>query len=80
MATTPEGRGYWLTTLTGRVYAFGEAPFAGNVPSPLQAACIGIVLAPGGYRLVDTRGNVFLRGATRGRVRIATARPLVAAG
>jgi hypothetical protein len=41
---------------------------------------IGIVPAPGGYRLVDTAGNVFVRAASRGRTRIATPSALVAAG
>lgn len=80
MATTPDGRGYWLTTLLGHVYAFGNAKFAGNIGSPVTAACIGIVPAPGGYRLVDSRGNVFLRGSTRGRIRIPSATPLISAG
>ncbi len=79
MAATPNGRGYWLTTRAGQVYAFGDAAFAGNIGS-LEAPCVGIVAAPGGYRLVDSRGNVFLRGTTHGRIRIAGAAPLVAAG
>jgi hypothetical protein len=80
MATTPDGRGYWLATLGGEVYAFGDANYAGNIGAPVTAACIGIVAAPGGYRLVDSRGNVFWRGKTHGRIRISSATPLVAAG
>jgi hypothetical protein len=80
MATTPNGRGYWLSTSAGQVYAFGDAPFAGNIGSRARARCIGIVAAPGGYRLVDGAGNVFLRGARQGQLRIASASPLVAAG
>ena len=80
MATIPDGRGYWLTTATGRVYAFGDAPFAGNIGGSVAVWCIGIVPAPGGYGLVDTRGNVYLRGTRYGRTRIASATPLVAAG
>ena len=80
MATRPDGRGYWLTTLLGHVYGFGDAKAAGNIASPVTAVCVGLVAAPGGYRLVDSRGNVFLRGATRGRSRIPTTTPLIAAG
>jgi hypothetical protein len=46
----------------------------------VRSACIGIVTAPGGYRLVDIRGNVFLRGTTTGLLRIATPSFLIAAG
>ena len=80
MAATPNGRGYWLTTSGGRVFAFGEAKFAGNVGPAFAAPCIGIVSAPGGYRLVDSRGNVFHRDTTRAHTRITSAAPLIAAG
>lgn len=45
----------------GGVIAFGDAAFAGNIGPPATAPCMGIVAAPGGYRLVDSRGNVLLR-------------------
>jgi hypothetical protein len=80
MAATPNGRGYWLTTAGGNVFAFGEAKFAGRVGPSFAAPCIGIVTAPGGYRLVDRGGNVFHRGTTRAHTRIASSSPLVAAG
>jgi len=80
MATTPDGRGYWLVTLTGQVFAFGDANWAGNGPLPLAALVVGIVAAPGGYRIVDSAGNVFVRGPVPGREHIATSSPLVAAG
>jgi hypothetical protein len=80
MAATPDGRGYWLMTLAGQVYAFGDANFGGDAPLPLAAVAVGIVAAPGGYRIVDAAGNVFVRAATRGRSRIVSANPLVAAG
>lgn len=31
MAATPTGKGYWLCGMDGGVYAFGDAPFLGNV-------------------------------------------------
>jgi hypothetical protein len=80
MAATPDGRGYWLVTLTGQVYAFGDANWAGNGPLPLPALVTGIVAAPGGYRIVDTAGNVFVRGPVARRERIPTSVPFVAPG
>jgi len=80
MATAPDGRGYWLVTLIGQVFGFGSARNAGGINPPVRAACIGIVAAPGGYRLVDIRGNVFLRGARTGLLRIPTPSFLIAAG
>jgi hypothetical protein len=31
MAATPDGKGYWLTTTTGHVYAYGDAA---RLPDP----------------------------------------------
>ena len=81
MAATPDGRGYWLVTLAGQVFSFGVATYNGNAPLPLKAIVVGIVPAPGGYRLVDAAGNVFAReGSTRRTGRIVSPLPLVAAG
>ncbi len=81
MAATPDGRGYRLVTLAGQVFTFGEATYNGNAPLPLKAVVVGIVSAPGGYRLVDAAGNVFVRdGSTPRTGKIASALPLVAAG
>jgi hypothetical protein len=32
MARSPDGGGYWLTSLDGGVFGFGDAPFFGSVP------------------------------------------------
>jgi hypothetical protein len=80
MAASPTGHGYWFVASDGGVFNFGDAKFAGNIGPPVTAPCVGIVAAPGGYRLVDNRGNVFLRGTTHGRIRIVSSSPLVAAG
>jgi hypothetical protein len=80
MAATPDGRGYWLVTLAGQVFSFGEATNQGNAPLPLAGFCVGVVAAPGGYRIVDTAGNVFAHAATQDQSRIASPLPLVAAG
>jgi hypothetical protein len=82
IAATPDGLGYWLVTAGGGVFAFGDAPFAGSAPPPGRARAfyVGIVAAPGGYRIVASNGNVYARGASRARTRIAGGAPLVAAG
>ncbi len=80
MAATPDGRGYWLVTVAGQVFAFGDADYEGNAPLPLAAVVVGIVPAPGGYRLVDAAGNVFVRTGTSSTRRIPRQLPLVAAG
>jgi hypothetical protein len=30
MASSPDGKGYWLVAADGGVFAFGDAQFAGN--------------------------------------------------
>jgi len=84
MAGTPDGRGYWLSTFDGRVFAFGDAQLAGDAPRAVfthrVAYTVGIVSAPGGYRLVESNGDVFARGAVRAHLHIAGTTPLVAAG
>jgi hypothetical protein len=79
MARTPTGRGYWLVNLLGQVYAFGEAARRGNGPWPAKRAIVGIIAVPGGYRLVDTAGYVYQRGATHVNKRIPASTPLIAA-
>jgi hypothetical protein len=33
-APTPTGKGYWLVTADGAVYAFGDAPYLGRIEAP----------------------------------------------
>ena len=80
MASSPDGRGYWLVDLAGEVFSFGQAPYRGNAPVPLAGVIIAIVPAPGGYRLVDTAGNVFVRTTSSSQRRIPTSAALVGAG
>jgi hypothetical protein len=61
--TTTSAARYWLVTLGGQVYAYGDANYGGN--GPLGVHYIGIVPTPGGYRLVDTSGNAHLRSHLR---------------
>ena len=48
--------------------------------APPGALYIGVVPTPGGYRLVDTAGNVLTFGATRADSKIVSSTPLMAAG
>lgn len=80
MASTPDGRGYWLVTLVGQVYGFGDAAYKGNSPLPLRALTAGIVTTPGGYRVVDAAGNVFVRTNTPTTRRISHGTLIVGAG
>lgn len=56
MAATPDGRGYWLVTNTGRVYAFGDARRLSVRYGGRSVA--GIVAAPRGYWLYTAQGGV----------------------
>jgi hypothetical protein len=64
MAATADGRGYWMVSRAGRVYAFGDATKV-RAASPARSV-VGIVANPrGGYWLFTTSGNVY-RGAGAG--------------
>jgi hypothetical protein len=58
LAVTPDGRGYWLITATGTVYAFGDAT-TGTSVSP-ACSIIGAVGDPsGGYWAYSACGNIY---------------------
>ncbi len=85
MAALPDGRGYWLVSAIGQVFSFGDSVYKGNAPLPLAAPVVGVVAAPGGYRLVDAAGHVFVHAATpasgtQGTLRIPGASALVGTG
>jgi len=70
MASTPDGRGYWLAQAGGGVFAYGDAGFYGSLPGlgiVPQAPIVG--LAPSadgrGYWLVGADGGVFAFGDAR---------------
>lgn len=70
IAATPDGKGYWLWSSTGAVYAFGDAHFYGSCLGPRQ--CFGqqreyseaFAATPDGkgYWLADSEGHVFAFG------------------
>ena len=62
MAATPDGRGYWLVTNTGRMYAFGDAR---RVWVRYRGSSVaGIVAAPRGYWLYTAQGGVLASPGT----------------
>ena len=68
MAATPDGLGYWEVSTTGRVFSFGDATPAGDIPSlglHLNGFIVGITPDPvtGGYWLVGSDGGIFSFGA-----------------
>jgi hypothetical protein len=71
MATTSDGRGYWLAQAGGGIYSFGDAVFHGSLPAgpgglgiTPAASIVGIASTPdgGGYWLVGADGGVFSFG------------------
>ena len=64
------GKGYWVMTSTGNVYAFGDATYYGAPgtpephPSPLRWP---VVRAGFGYYLLDVDGQVFAYGDALGK-------------
>ncbi|MHB1497712.1 MAG: hypothetical protein ACYCXN_07370, partial [Acidimicrobiales bacterium] len=63
LAATSNGKGYWLVTKTGQVFAFGDAKAYGHVKEKLSTV---VALAPTsngkGYWLVTKTGQVFAFG------------------
>jgi len=65
MASTPSGRGYWLVSPSGGVFAFGDAAFHGSLGNTrINQPIVGIAATPdgGGYWLVARDGGVFAFG------------------
>ena len=67
IATTPDGRGYWLVAADGAVYAFGDAPYLGSLPglhvTPAQPITGMAVTHNGaGYWMVAADGGMYAFG------------------
>ena len=65
IASTSDGRGYWLTSADGGVYTFGDAIFYGSMSGhPLAAPVRGIAATQDGtgYWLLGQDGGVFAFG------------------
>jgi ribosomal protein L24E len=65
MATTPDGKGYWLVASDGGIFAFGDAGFYGSMGGrPLDRPVVGMATTPDGtgYWLVASDGGIFAFG------------------
>jgi N-acetylmuramoyl-L-alanine amidase len=65
MASTPDGKGYWLVARDGGVFNYGDAPFWGSAGSlVLNAPIVGMAVTRdgGGYWLVASDGGIFAYG------------------
>jgi CHAP domain len=64
MASTTDGRGYWLVGSDGGVFTFGNAVFHGSMGGRhLDSPIVAMNAAGSGYRLVASDGGVFAFGA-----------------
>ncbi|MHB8682300.1 MAG: hypothetical protein ACYDA2_09435 [Acidimicrobiales bacterium] len=64
MATTPDGKGYWVAAADGGVFAFGDAPFFGSMGGhSLYAPIVGMASPDAkGYWMGALDGGVFAFG------------------
>jgi Glycosyl hydrolases family 16 len=65
MASTPDGRGYWLVASDGGVFGYGDAGFFGSAGGlSLTQPVVGMAATPDGrgYWLVASDGGIFAYG------------------
>ncbi|MBF6557676.1 MAG: hypothetical protein IVW52_16250 [Acidimicrobiales bacterium] len=65
MASTPDGKGYWLVAADGGIFSYGDAAFAGSLGgSKLNKPIVGMASTPDGkgYWLVAADGGIFSYG------------------
>jgi ribosomal protein L24E len=65
MASTPDGRGYWLVASDGGIFTFGDAHFYGSTGATrLNRPVVGMASTPDGrgYWLVASDGGIFTFG------------------
>ena len=65
MASTPDGKGYWLVASDGGIFTFGDAAFYGSTGNiHLAQPIVGMVSTPDGkgYWLVAADGGIFTFG------------------
>ena len=68
MASTPDGRGYWLVASDGGIFSFGDARFYGSTGAlTLNRPIVGMAATPDGrgYWLVASDGGIFSFGDAR---------------
>ena len=65
MATTSDGKGYWLVASDGGIFTFGDAKFYGSTGAmQLKQPVVGMAATPDGkgYWLVASDGGIFTFG------------------
>jgi hypothetical protein len=63
MASTPDGKGYWLVASDGGIFSFGDAPFYGSTGAMhLNQPIVGMAPDGKGYWLVASDGGIFSFG------------------
>ncbi len=65
MASTPDGKGYWLVASDGGIFTFGDASFFGSMGGVhLNQPIVGMAATPDGkgYWLVASDGGIFTFG------------------
>ena len=64
MAASHDGRGYWLVTDNGSVFAFGDAKYYGSNTGPEAHGTVGVAvpISGPGYYIVDADGAVTALG------------------
>jgi hypothetical protein len=65
MATTSDGRGYWLVASDGGIFSYGDARFYGSTGGiHLVQPIVGMAAGPGGggYWMVAADGGIFCFG------------------
>ena len=65
MASTPDGKGYWLVAADGGIFTFGDAAFYGSTGNiKLNQPIVGMASTPDGkgYWLVAADGGIFTFG------------------
>jgi len=68
MASTPDGKGYWVVSADGGIFTYGDAGFFGSLGATrIYAPIVGIAATPdgGGYWLVAMDGGIFTYGDAR---------------
>ncbi|MDA8276639.1 MAG: hypothetical protein M0Z45_00340, partial [Actinomycetota bacterium] len=65
MASTPDGKGYWLVASDGGIFSYGDAAFFGSTGAmTLNKPIVGMASTPDGkgYWLVASDGGIFSYG------------------
>ncbi|MDA8027035.1 MAG: hypothetical protein M0T78_10950, partial [Actinomycetota bacterium] len=64
MASTPDGKGYWLVASDGGIFTFGDATYQGSMPGAgFTGNAISMAALPnGGYFILTSDGHLYSFG------------------